>query len=162
LWGDFLKAPIFGQGLGTFGFAALRLVARGELNRPTIIGVDSYYYCLMLNTGIVGLLLFLLIIASAVYERRRLFRLTGDHPSRYVVHALSMAVIVCLLFGFAGNALSGIVGAIDFWLLLGALFALRSILKKPNERVQPGQSALDRRRFVTPNRSMTRCWQEVK
>jgi O-antigen ligase len=116
------QSPIIGYGLGVFGFAALSAAERrGPVADP--LGVDNYYLTLALNTGIIGLVLFLVLIYAVLRHGLQALSLPDGQGQRNVLVGLIAGLIVFLASGLFSNLIESFPISAFFWLIVGAISA---------------------------------------
>ncbi len=125
----FWREPIIGHGFGVFGFAALR-VADLQGYVPRAIGVDNYYLTLALNTGIIGVVLFGLLLVGIFRLFVELIADAADPSMKRILIGLGMVLIVQLIGSFTTNYLESYGAGIYFWFAAGAICAVREFQYK--------------------------------
>lgn len=110
---------LFGVGAGTLGYAT-----RSYLN----IGyrtVDGYYAVMLGEYGLVGLILYIALVAAIVRRlMQRILSRTLRPVDEQIVTALLLGVAVVLLAGLVGNANSSFPLGMNLWCFLGCALAL--------------------------------------
>lgn len=130
-----LRSP-WGTGLGSSGRATS--LESGE----TTADLDNGYLALAQETGVIGLVLFLVLLRTALVEGRRgLERAAADH--QVVVGASLLVVIYFAVLLLTGSVLS-ISSVVIFWVALGALTRLRAEGNTPADRGSPHRRAVRR------------------
>ena len=116
------QSPVIGYGLGVFGFAALSAAERrGPVADP--LGVDNYYLTLGLNTGIIGLVLFLVLVYAVLRHGLRALSLGDGQGSRNVLVGLIAGLLVFLASGLFSNLIESFPISAFFWFIVGAISA---------------------------------------
>jgi O-antigen ligase len=116
------QSPVIGYGLGVFGFAALSAAERrGPVTDP--LGVDNYYLTLALNTGIIGLVLFLVLVCAVLRNGLRGLSLGNGQGSRNVLVGLIAGLLVFLASGLFSNLIESFPISAFFWFIVGAISA---------------------------------------
>lgn len=121
LWRFFTDKPLFGHGLGVFGTAGHTLLSRQGLAANYL--VDNFYYSILLNTGLFGLALFLLLVAAIFRHEIKLLSEIKDPLISASVKALSVSLAVFLIFSIPSNFLESFPESVYFWFLVGLLCA---------------------------------------
>lgn len=116
-------AQPFGYGPGTAGLASIQ----GD----HVILNENYYFQLLHEVGVIGLVLFLAILAIVGTQLYRIYRTTGD----YFTLGLFAAFTGLLLTNFLVHIWSNEAIAYTFWALAGVLL-LAPEEKRANERAQ--------------------------
>jgi hypothetical protein len=120
----YLQTPLdwaFGLGAGTLGFANRHYLSSGYVT------VDGYYLILLGEYGLLGLLLYVALVAAAVTRMIRVvLRRTLTLEKESVLIACVASSVFVLLAGFVGNANSTFPQAMYLWVFLGVGLALSS------------------------------------
>lgn len=124
LWEYFVQKPIFGYGFGVFGFAALKLLQTQEY---TPIGVDNFYYTILLNTGIIGLILFLLLIVAIFIFSIKLILRTKDKFIKNFLIGINITLVIYLIFAITTNFIESFPESVFFWFLIGTICAIKRL-----------------------------------
>jgi hypothetical protein len=122
----------YGHGIGTASLGG-QYVARIMHAVPMRIGVESGYGQLILELGILGLLLWIALAATislSAWSAAKNLRGSPWFPIAFAIfwYAFLLAVPISY-YGF--NSYEDFVMNAYFWLLLGILFRLRAVAKKP-------------------------------
>jgi len=125
LWQYFIEKPILGHGLGVFGTAGYTVLSRKGIITPFL--VDNFYYTLLLNTGIIGLILFLLLIIAIFWYSIKIIRRTKDKFIKDFLMGIDISLIVFLIFSLTANFLESFPESVYFWFLIGAIPAIEKI-----------------------------------
>lgn len=126
LFETFWEAPLLGHGFGLFGFARLRLV--GEDGFEGIpVGVDNFYLTLALNGGLVGLILFLVLVISVWRASYQIIQIRAPLQASDFVIGVNVAIAVLLISGLTSNLLESFPLSVYFWFLIGCLLAIRRL-----------------------------------
>jgi len=108
--------PFFGFGLGVTG-------APSEHNRDVApfgyLVLDNYYLKLWVETGLVGLFLFLTFLTAIIGRGLRYFRSLSDDFLRSLCLGITLGVIALAVVNVASTALELPVINCYFWILLG-------------------------------------------
>jgi O-antigen ligase len=126
LWKYFLEKPYFGHGLGIFGTAGYKFLA--SQGRITNFLVDNFYFTVLLNTGIVGLALFMFFIIAVFHYSLQLVRLTRKNLCLSgFAGATVISLIIFCVFSVSSNFLESFPESVYFWFLVGVICAIGTI-----------------------------------
>lgn len=125
----FEERPLVGWGPGTYSFQYARFQHSSEL---TIISTNfgdggnahSEYFGPLAETGIPGLLTFLIIIAIFYYRGVALYKRLDDHDFRSILLGILVAQTTYLVHGLLNNFLDTDKASIPFWGFMAMLVAL--------------------------------------
>lgn len=146
---QFAQRPLWGYGLGTYGFARLRIEAQTGVT-DQFLGVDNFYLALALNTGMIGVALFLGFMLLIVALSYRLIRTRGTaRGMRSMVIGVDAALAVLLLSGMFTNLLESFPISLYFWFLAGMIVSVWNL--------QRGDEAPRRSRRVRTESRILRC-----
>jgi O-antigen ligase len=113
---------ILGVGLGRYGAGYARFVPLSEEERVKINGVfvsDNYYLKILVETGVMGLIAFILLLAETLMRLARSARSSkGNIPRALAIGGLGCAVATVVIGLFSNSLDSRIVG-LYFWLCVG-------------------------------------------
>jgi O-antigen ligase len=138
--------PVYGVGAGNFPVSSIHYLLRpGATQRDAFI-VDekkvahNIYLTVVSELGVVGLLLFLLIIVvclRSTWRAAKAFAARGDPVMELVARALLIALVSLLAVGFFSSALY----VKQFWILLAAGPVLHAIAeRRPSDTHAPGRA----------------------
>lgn len=95
------ERPMFGFGPGNFYFFYKSYTVRSfktyVSDNPEGSGIHSYYIMLMVEQGIPGLLLFLLVICYALLRGEQIFHRLPDLKDRQIIMAAMLSLIIILV-----------------------------------------------------------------
>ena len=122
-----LESPIFGSGLGSFEIVRSRTTA----NPYEALEAHNDYLRLAIETGIVGLILYIiLIIFISIRTLQLLFYVKKNQPD-YYLYAVGLIGLVAAIYSmsFADNLLSGTPVQWIFWASIAAILSIRKFSK---------------------------------
>jgi len=132
LWQDALRAfaedPVFGTGFNTYAFM-------GRMGPYT--DTHNYYVKLLIETGVVGLLIFFWLSAAACKMSSRLFRQAMDPFMSSLGCALFAMMICVLVVNFFGDRWTYLQVSGFLWVLLGlAARGLIVVIREKESRLE--------------------------
>lgn len=116
----FMEKPLFGYGLGITD-APSRHYA--EILKFGYLSTDNYYLKLLIESGIVGALLFISFLIIAILKGRLIYKGIADNYLKTLSLSLILGIILIALVSVANTALE--LPAINsfFWMMLGLITA---------------------------------------
>jgi len=113
--------PVFGTGVG------VNVLAMNEARGPTWIEIHNVYLALAVELGVLGLVLFLLLMGTCIKSARRVVRETAGRPEYEELNTLATAILVSLLaFAFAA-LFHPVAYHFYFYYMAGLALALKGI-----------------------------------
>lgn len=124
-----MKTPFKGHGLGRFGGS----VARNHWITGTFF-TDNYYVKSFTELGIIGLIIFLVMIFMIVKEGFGVVRLArGDPFFKNISVGMYCGLMAMVLHNLFENVFDRTVTTTYFWLIVGVLFSIKYFVKKSND-----------------------------
>ncbi len=111
-----VAARPLGEGIGSTGSAALAVERLG--GDALTYQTDNYYFKVILELGILGLWMFLLLLAAGFSEARRTSR-TRDGPDAALASAVAATILAAAVASLVASYLDILPMDLLFWLLLG-------------------------------------------
>jgi len=128
----FLDRPVLGQGLGTFMYNYTRFTPFVK-NNPYGEGPYYAHNCFLQiasETGLIGLLAFLLIVAWLyIVSLRALNKINREGFYYYAFAGLNIGIFAYLVSSFFDTNLYSLPLAVLFWLMLGLVTASKNIIE---------------------------------
>ena len=121
LLASLMENPL-GRGVGSNTAAALNLMSAAEIARIKLI--EGYYSKAVIELGIPGLLLLLLILFSLIVYALNIHRRLRDPMARSCSAAITGFIIIMALHSFKGNQIDLDPINVWYWILVGILFRL--------------------------------------
>jgi len=118
------ESPLFGHGLGITGAPSMR---NADFLRDRYVLMDNYYLKLLVETGFVGTLLFLIILLSCIFVSIKQFRNLRDKELARISLGIGIALCVIFFISFTLSVLENPVINIYFWLLIGLLYTCKAL-----------------------------------
>jgi O-antigen ligase len=134
----FADKPVFGFGPGTYMFQ----YAPYQLNKDrTIISTNSAdggnahseYLGPLAETGVMGLLTFLLVIATVVYTAVKTYSRLSDVRLKQIVLAALVALVTYYIHGFLNNFLDTDKLSVPFWGFTAMIVSIDLFLSRKNQ-----------------------------
>lgn len=116
------QKPILGYGLDTFAYHFPQSNAEIISGLGKMIVIDkphSLYLDIAFGTGIVGLLVFLLLISIPIWQALKKFLLNKDISQEVEILAITFLVLAFLIQGLVNDSIIGV--SVIFYILLGVL-----------------------------------------
>ena len=139
LWGVGLKMaqanPIIGVGFNSFRYAVN--VYDTEVSYEGEKAPHSSWIGVLSEMGVLGLILYSLVLCQVFAVARRSQRLPQDHPDARGAHAFGRALQGCVIVIAVGGTFLHIQYTEMLWHLVGLSIALDTILKMPSEVTVP-------------------------
>jgi len=117
-----------GAGMGRYGPAAVKASELGE--GFTTGYVDSTFLTMLVNGGIVGILLSMILVGGIIHFVNREIERTVDPLSRGLMRGIRMALLVVLAYSIPFNVLDGFPGNFYFWFLIGLGMAIARLNRR--------------------------------
>jgi hypothetical protein len=121
---NIIENPLFGYGLGMFGGTNLTL---GKSLGGEIFGVDNFYLTTALNMGLLGLILFFIIIYHIFSFSLKLKRIVEDKFLRDMIFGINIGIFGILFFTIAFNQLEAFPINLYFWFLVGLIYVIANL-----------------------------------
>lgn len=116
--------PLFGHGLGITGAPSMR---NAHLLSDGYQVMDNYYLKLFVETGLIGTILFLLIIGLSIWIGIRQFHYLKNRELATLSLAIALTVFAMAFVSTANAVLESPVINIYFWTFLGLLHSCKSL-----------------------------------
>jgi O-antigen ligase len=137
-WRMFKQKPLMGWGPGGFKafYAPFQLPNEKTIistNAGTVGGVHSEYFGPLVETGVIGLLLFLILIASTIHTGMKLVYTGSNKKIKSTALFLLLALLTYISHGFLNNYLDIDKTSCLFWGSIAGLVALDFADNYPEE-----------------------------
>jgi len=117
----FKDSPLFGVGLGTQGAAKARFV---EGFVPGII-TDNYYFQILTEMGVVGLLVYLLLLVSLFRKGVSIYYSLTDTYLKSLALGIVGIIVAMAIMNFVTSTFDSRILNMYFWFFMGILLSLR-------------------------------------
>jgi O-antigen ligase len=134
----FFEHPIFGYGLGSFGPAAFKAVQMGWASVSKAYYMDSFFLTTLLNTGLTGLCLFLLLLVNVFGYIRKTGKNTSVRETKDLISGIKVLLLINLFYSLFFNMIDGFPGSLYFWFFAGVVCAIGSQKQNVAARCKDG------------------------
>jgi putative inorganic carbon (hco3(-)) transporter len=126
---SFVHSPILGNGFATYQYS-LHVVAKLE-------DTHNWFVKVIVETGLVGLCIYLVLLAQMLASATRLFRRGGDPLYRGLGLGLILAVCSCLVTNCFGDRWTYLEISGPLWVLMAACVRANQLTLAPNQHPDP-------------------------
>ena len=122
------EKPFFGWGPGTymFNYAPFQLSANYteiSTNFGDVGNAHSEYLGPLAETGVIGLLIFLLMFIMVFYYLFKVYHVAKEKSSRIIISTAGCGLITYFVHGFMNNYLDTDKAAVIFWILISIIIS---------------------------------------
>lgn len=122
------EKPFFGWGPGTymFNYAPFQLSANYteiSTNFGDVGNAHSEYLGPLAETGVIGLLIFLLMFIMVFYYLFKVYHVAKEKSSRIIISTAGCGLITYFVHGFMNNYLDTDKAAVIFWILISVIIS---------------------------------------
>ena len=142
----FEEKPFFGFGPGTYMFKYAPFQRSYEktiisTNLATLGGAHSEYFGPLAESGILGMLSFLLIIGVTIYTALRVYRFSDNKYVRIIVLSCLTGLITYYIHGFLNNFLDTDKASAPFWGFTAIIVTLDVYYRKKQQGEKENEAA---------------------
>jgi putative inorganic carbon (HCO3(-)) transporter len=129
-WNLFLKNPLTGMGIGNVRFLGKKWtpIDTNETTGDEAGYIDNHYLGILAETGIIGLIGWILLIGTILKSARNISKNIIDFKQRIFLNGISGGLIVLFIGGLFWNLTSGTIDSSRLFLLAAMLFSMENNL----------------------------------